>query len=110
MSFHNNSISAESFTTKGNVIKGMRRHGRQRFGIVEYFYCHYFVRLEEGEWLESFFKFHKQSYVDKLLLFNKITFLGKPPKHYYANHPKQPHEMLEDWLQSMRKRKIHNSI
>lgn len=42
-------IVAESFVTKGQVIKGMRRHGRARFGIVEYFHCHYFVRLEEGK-------------------------------------------------------------
>ncbi|XP_050299722.1 39S ribosomal protein L22, mitochondrial [Anthonomus grandis grandis] len=73
---------AESFVGKGVVIKGMRRHGRQRFGIVEYFHCHYFVRLEEGE----------------------------PPEHYYASHPKQPHEMLEAWLEQMRKRKVTNSL
>lgn len=73
---------AESMVGKGQVIKGMRRHGRQRFGVVEYFHCHYFVRLEEGA----------------------------PPKHYYATHPKEPHEMLSDWLDQMRKRKITNSL
>ncbi|KAJ8949681.1 hypothetical protein NQ314_008142 [Rhamnusium bicolor] len=66
----------------GPVIKGIRRHARSRFGVVEYFHCHYFVRLEEG----------------------------KPPKHYYMPTPKQPHEQLEDWLKSMRKRKITNSL
>lgn len=53
-----------------------------RFGIVEYKYVHYFVRLEEG----------------------------KPPKEYYLPYTKQPHEQLEEWLANMRKRKIINSI
>lgn len=60
----------------------MRRHARGRFGIVQYVHCNYFVRLEEG----------------------------KPPKHYYLPYPKEPHEQLEDWLASMRKRKIINSL
>lgn len=60
----------------------MRRHARVRFGIVEYRYCHYFVRLEEG----------------------------KPPKEYYLPYPKQPHEQLAEWLANMRKRKIINSL
>lgn len=47
---------AESFVGKGQVIKGMRRHGRSRFGIVEYFHCHYFVRLEEGEFVRELLK------------------------------------------------------
>ncbi|CAH0560844.1 unnamed protein product [Brassicogethes aeneus] len=80
--FPSNMWVAESFVGKGQVIKGMRRHGRSRFGIVEYFHCHYFVRLEEG----------------------------KPPKDYYVRNPKEAHEQLEDWLASMRKRKIINSL
>ncbi|XP_063903722.1 large ribosomal subunit protein uL22m [Zophobas morio] len=80
--FASNLWVAESFVGKGHVVKGIRRHGRARFGRVEYFHCHYFVRLEEG----------------------------KPPKHYYQHHPKEPHQQLEDWLQQMRKRKITNSI
>lgn len=72
---------AESFVGKGKVIKGVRRHARGRTGRVEYFHCHYFVRLEEGT----------------------------PPKHYYIQ-PKEPHEQLEDWLENMRKRKIINSL
>lgn len=72
---------AESFVGKGNVIKGIRRHARGRMGTVEYFHCHYFVRLEEGE----------------------------PPKHYYTA-PKEPHEQLEDWLAQMRQRRIINSL
>lgn len=72
---------AESFVGKGRVFKGMRRHARGRAGKVEYFHCHYFVRLEEGQ----------------------------APKHYY-DQPKEPHEQLEDWLANMRKRKINNSL
>ncbi|XP_018329980.1 39S ribosomal protein L22, mitochondrial [Agrilus planipennis] len=80
--FGSNLWVAESFVGKGEVIKGIRRHARGRYGKVEYFHCHYFVRLEEGP----------------------------PPKHYYANHPKEPHEQLHDWLNNMRKRKIYNSL
>ncbi|CAG9836976.1 unnamed protein product [Diabrotica balteata] len=80
--FASNLWVAESFVGKGAVIKGMRRHARQRFGIVEYVHCHYFVRLEEGQ----------------------------PPEHYYLSHPKEPHEQLEDWLAQMRRRKITNSL
>lgn len=67
---------------KGVVIKGIRRHARQRPGIVEYFHCHYFVRLEEGP----------------------------PPKHYYQHHPKEPHEQLDEWVKEMRRRKILASL
>lgn len=72
---------AESFVGKGKVIKGVRRHARGRVGTVEYFHCHYFVRLEEGT----------------------------PPEHYYTP-PTQPHEQLQDWLKQMRSRKITNSL
>lgn len=75
-------FSAESMVGKGAVIKGLRRHARKRPGIIEYFHCHYFVRLEEGT----------------------------PPKHYYQNVPKEPHEQLEDWLKQMRQRKIIKSL
>lgn len=75
-------VLAESFVGKGKVIKGLRRHARCRTGIVEYFHCHYFVRLEEGS----------------------------PPEIYYAHTPKQPHEQLQEWLAQMRKRKIINSL
>ncbi|XP_030759939.1 39S ribosomal protein L22, mitochondrial [Sitophilus oryzae] len=73
---------AESFVGKGKVIKGMRRHGRGRYGIIEYVHCHYFVRLEEG----------------------------LPPENYYLHTPKQPQEQLEDWLKQMRSRKIIGSL
>lgn len=40
---------AESFSTKGVVFRGWRKHARMRFGEVRYFHCHYFVRLVEGD-------------------------------------------------------------
>ncbi|XP_016984422.1 39S ribosomal protein L22, mitochondrial [Drosophila rhopaloa] len=72
---------AESFVGKGRVFKGVRRHGRGRFGQVEYKHCHYFVRLEEGE----------------------------PPQHYYQE-PQTPEQQYEHWLEQMRSRKITNSL
>lgn len=53
-----------------------------RFGVVEYFHCHYFVRLEEGA----------------------------PPENYYQNTAKAPSEQLQNWLDNMRHRKIINSL
>ncbi|XP_057665289.1 39S ribosomal protein L22, mitochondrial [Diorhabda carinulata] len=79
--FPSNLWVAESFVGKGEVIKGLRRHARHRVGKVEYFHCHYFVKLEEG----------------------------KPPEHFPTS-PKKPPEQLADWLEQMRKRKIINSL
>lgn len=73
--------TAESFVGKGLVVKGLRRHARRRVGRVEYKYCHYFVRLEEG----------------------------KPPKDYYGNKV-TPEQQLNKWLEQKRKRKIVNSL
>lgn len=74
-------FTAESFVGKGVVIKGIRRHARLRMGRVEYKYCHYFVRLEEG----------------------------KPPKDYYGKTV-TPEQQLEKWLGEKRKRNIPNSL
>jgi len=68
---------AESFCTKGIVIKGYRRHARGRFGIIHWVHCHYYVKLEEGP----------------------------PPKHYYP--PEWTgNEKLHDWISSLRARRI----
>lgn len=75
-------VLAESFVGKGPVIKGMRRHARMRFGVVEYFHCHYFVRLEEGS----------------------------PPQEYYPYQSKTPSKQLNSWLEEMRRRKIISSL
>ncbi|XP_046978572.1 39S ribosomal protein L22, mitochondrial [Vanessa cardui] len=79
--FKSNLWIAESFSGKGMVIKGIRRHARGRIGEVRYQYSHYFVRLEEG----------------------------KPPLDYYKRNPLTPQQQLDKWLESMRKRKIINS-
>uniref|UniRef100_A0AAG5CVR0 Large ribosomal subunit protein uL22m n=1 Tax=Anopheles atroparvus TaxID=41427 RepID=A0AAG5CVR0_ANOAO len=80
--FRSNLWVAESFCGKGRVFKGMRRHARGRAGEVEYKHCHYFVRLEEGA----------------------------PPQNYYQMPPKTGEQQLDDWLDSMRKRKVISSL
>ncbi|CAL1675872.1 unnamed protein product [Lasius platythorax] len=80
--FKSNLWVAESFSTKGVVIKGLRRHAKEREGTIHYRHCHYFVRLEEGP----------------------------PPKHYYLLYPKTGEELLEDWLKKMHMRKVPNSL
>ncbi|CAK1551746.1 unnamed protein product [Leptosia nina] len=80
--FRSNLWVAESFSGKGTVMKGIRRHARGRLGEVRYQYSHYFVRLEEG----------------------------KPPADYYKRNLLQPHQQLDKWLEQMRKRKIINSF
>lgn len=75
-------VSAESFSTKGYVIKGVRRHAKGRPGEIRYMYVNYYVRLEEG----------------------------KPPKHYYLPHPISAQQQLDDYISSLRKRKIQNSL
>ena len=42
--FKSNLWVAESFATKGMVMKGVRRHARMRMSVVRYEYMHYFVR------------------------------------------------------------------
>lgn len=73
---------AESFSTKGIVIKGIRRHAKGRGAIQRYRYCHYFVRLEEGQ----------------------------PPKNYCLRNPKTGEELLNNWLKNMHMRKVFNSL
>ncbi|XP_015126116.1 39S ribosomal protein L22, mitochondrial [Diachasma alloeum] len=80
--FKSNLWVAESFATKGKVVHGIRRHAKARVGKITYRYVHYYVRLEEGT----------------------------PPKNYYLNDPKTPDELLDNYLEKMRKRKIGNSM
>ncbi|XP_045763741.1 39S ribosomal protein L22, mitochondrial [Maniola jurtina] len=80
--FKSNLWIAESFSGKGMHIKGIRRHARARLGEVRYQYSHYFVRLEEGN----------------------------PPEDYYKRNPLTAQQQLENWLDQMRKRKIINSF
>lgn len=80
--FKTNLWIAESFVGKGHVIKGIRRHARTRIGKVEYKYCHYFLRLEEG----------------------------KPPANYYNLPSTDRDTLLSKWLESMRKRRVISSL
>lgn len=75
-------ISAESFVGKGYVIRGYRRHARMRVGKVEYKYCNYYVRLEEG----------------------------KPPLNYYNKPARDRNTLLSEWMELMRNRRIVSSL
>ena len=48
-------------------MKGMRRHARGRFGMVEYKYMHYFVRLEEGP--------PPKKYFDKVAIYVQFSLI-----------------------------------
>ena len=77
--YRSNLWVAESFATKGMVMKGVRRHARMRMSLVRYEYMHYFVRLEEGS----------------------------PPPDYWSawNAPGfNPSRMLEEWVKQHRKK------
>jgi len=76
--FRSNLWIAESFATKAMVIKGYRRHARQRFGEVRYKYMHYFVRLEEGP----------------------------PPAQFYDKEKFNPSEMVERWVNEHRSKTV----
>ncbi|KOC62734.1 39S ribosomal protein L22, mitochondrial [Habropoda laboriosa] len=80
--FKSNLWVAESFATKGVVIKGMRRHAKLKLGVVHYRHTNYYVRLEEGN----------------------------PPKQYYIRANKTGEEMLKEWMENMHVRKINNSL
>uniref|UniRef100_A0A2P2I5I4 Large ribosomal subunit protein uL22m n=1 Tax=Hirondellea gigas TaxID=1518452 RepID=A0A2P2I5I4_9CRUS len=81
--FPSNLWVSESFCLEDSVIRGMRRHARARVGKVDYRYVRYCCTLEEGS----------------------------PPKHYYYyTRPKEPQELLQEWLQKNRKRTIFNSL
>lgn len=73
---------AESFVGKGHVVKGIRRHARLRYGEVEYKYCHYFIRLEEGQ----------------------------PPLNYYNKPIFDKNTLLMDWIEKMRNRRVISSL
>ncbi|OXA45740.1 39S ribosomal protein L22, mitochondrial [Folsomia candida] len=80
--FKSNLWVAESFASKGYVVKGVRRHARKRFGLVEYKHCHYYVRLEEGP----------------------------PPENYYLpNQPDGP-TLLQRWIEGRRQLRVAGAL
>lgn len=70
-------FSADSFVGRGIIIKGMRKHARNRYGVVNYRYTNYFVRLREG----------------------------KPPKHYYPPE-KTGNDLMAEYIRKQRERRI----
>ncbi|XP_014671497.1 PREDICTED: 39S ribosomal protein L22, mitochondrial-like isoform X2 [Priapulus caudatus] len=72
---------AESLAGRSSYIKGLRRHGRARYGMVEYKYCHYMVKLQEGS----------------------------PPEHYYPPPPNH-WQMMEEYLANWRRRTVLNGL
>lgn len=79
--FKSNLWVADSYVTKGNVIKGMRLHARGRRGEVRFMFCNYYVRLREGT----------------------------PPKHYYPPPPTGLQKM-EEYIKLQRERRIKESL
>ncbi|XP_035207189.1 39S ribosomal protein L22, mitochondrial-like isoform X2 [Stegodyphus dumicola] len=78
---YKSNLWVESFVGKGQIIKGIRKHAKMRFGIIHYRYCHYFVRLVEGP----------------------------PPKHYYTPEL-TGNEKLEEYFAELRARRIHRTL
>jgi len=76
-----NAVSEDSFVQKAETVKGFRKHARLKFGIIHYRYTHYLVRLREG----------------------------RPPKHYYPPRP-TGNEMLQEYLERLRQRRIYHSL
>lgn len=79
--FKSNMWIDEAHCTKGLVIKGLRKHARMRFGTIRYFYCHLMIKLVEGE----------------------------PPEHFYRP-PKDGNDLLKDYYNQLRSRKIEQAL
>lgn len=62
-------------------IKGVRKHRAMRLGMVEYKYCTYYVRLEEG---------------------------APPPKYHLEAETYEAR--AKEYIENLRKRSIHLSI
>lgn len=78
---------AQSFSSKGVVFKGLRKHARMRFGEVRYFHCHYFVKLVEGD----------------------------PPNDYMPSQSPYPEKMsgedrLNQYIEKLRQRRIEFAL
>ncbi|KRZ40235.1 putative arginine--tRNA ligase, mitochondrial [Trichinella pseudospiralis] len=51
---------AEAFARNSLIVKGVRRHALERWGIVKYRYCNVFVRLQEGDPPQQVTRFPKK--------------------------------------------------
>ncbi|KAE8741619.1 hypothetical protein FOCC_FOCC012821 [Frankliniella occidentalis] len=81
--FKSNLWVAESFPEHSYRMMGYRRHARGVMHPIKLGHVHYLVRLEEGP----------------------------PPKHYYYHsRPRTPQELLDQWFEELRARKISNSL
>lgn len=79
--FKSNMWVEDAITNKGLTIKGIKKHARMRFGKVCHFYCHLLVKLTEGD----------------------------PPTHYYKPE-KDGNDMLNDFYNNLRSRKIPQGL
>ncbi|XP_059152028.1 large ribosomal subunit protein uL22m-like [Physella acuta] len=79
--FKSNLWICDSFVSKGIIIKGVRKHARMRFGVIQYRYTNYFLRLREG----------------------------KPPKDYYPPE-KTGNELMQDYIRRQRSRVIQYGL
>ena len=79
--FKSNLWVQESFVEKGDCIKGFRRHGKLRMGVITYSFVNYCVALEEGR---------------------------PPPKdqYYVKKRPKSSQQWIEEWLTEHRSKNI----
>ena len=60
------------------MVKGVRQHAKKRIGVLNYKYCHYYVRLEEGE-----------------------------PREVKRNNYESFEKRAEDYIKYLRSRQIH---
>lgn len=79
--YKSNMWIGECFCTKGLVVKGIRKHARQRYATMSYFHTHFYVRLVEG----------------------------KPPEHYYEA-PLTGTDKLRRYFERLRDRSIKHSL
>lgn len=74
-------MSAYSTAVDSFRVKGVRKHRAMRFGMVDYKYCTYYVRLEEG---------------------------SPPPKYHLEAETYEAR--AKEYIENLRKRSIHLSI
>lgn len=71
-------LLAEAFARNSLIMKGFRKHARMRMGIIRYRYSDIFIRLEEG----------------------------KPPENRARFAPFGGYNMMDEYVQKLRDRRI----